>query len=295
MSDPIGLETLTSMFGARMEVGIQLRAEMTEIELMKHRAKVKQQVRTCHQCHLVEAEKCDGPVPMSSPETGGKAKVLVIGEAPGNVENKRGKPFVGPAGKLMRSMMEKAGFDLDEVAWCNVVSCWPVREPPTPKLDEMVACRGNLRDQVVASGSLYVVLAGGIATQAWRGDLKVSDVHGRVFLWGQTWVVMPVFHPAAILRDTTKKAPTIRDLEKFYRVVDGDLGLGGLEVKCVKCGEDVVHYDRDGVAFCERHWFKYGNQWKEELKRWSNDQIVKVKRGPGKRATVLIEGQGTMV
>lgn len=232
---------------------------------------------------------------MSAPETGGKAQVLVIGEAPGEQENKRGKPFVGPAGKLMRSMMEKSGFDLDEVAWCNTVSCWPSREPPTPKGDEMIACRGNLRDQVVASGATYVVLAGGIATQAWRSDLKVSDVHGRVFIWGGMWIVMPVYHPAAILRDSTKKQPTIKDLEKFSRIVLADIGLEALGVQCVKCGEGVDHYDPDGVPFCERHWFKYGNQWKEELKRWSNDKVVKVKRGVGKRATVLIEGQGTMV
>lgn len=278
-----------------MEVGLQLRAEMTELELMRHRAKVRAQVRQCKGCHLVEGKGCDGPVPMSSPETGGKATVLVIGEAPGVQENKRGRPFIGPAGKLMRSMMEKAGFDLDEVAWANVVSCWPEREPPTPKMDEMVACRGNLRDQVVASGALYVVLAGGIATQSWRGDLKVSDVHGRVFLWGQTWVVMPVFHPAAILRDTTKKQPTIRNLEQFHNIVSHGMVLEGLGITCIKCGDDVDHYDPDGVPFCQRHWFKYGNQWKEEMKRWSNEKVVKVKRGPGKRATVLIDGQGTMV
>lgn len=297
MSDPtdptIQSSTVAALFGAKMEVGLQLRAEMTPPELIRARAKAKQQVRKCKGCHL--SEKCAGPVPMAGPVSSGQAKVLIVGEAPGKAEDKRGVPFIGPAGKLMRAMLSKAGFDLDEVAWCNVVSCYPMREPPTPKFDEQTACRSNLRDQVVASGALYVVLAGGIATQAWRSDLKVSDVHGHVFLWGGMWVVMPVFHPAAILRDQTKKAPTIKDLEKFHKVVDGDVVLDALGTVCVKCGEGVVHYDPDGVPFCERHWFKYGNQWKVELGRWRNDKAVKVRRGPGKKATVLIEGQGVMV
>lgn len=291
MSDPIDLAT---MFNAKMEVGLQLRANLTLLDLAKARAMTRQRVRTCKKCPL--HEKCAGPVPMAGPEAGGPAKTIVIGEAPGRQEDSKGVPFIGPAGKLMKAMMSQSGFDMNTVAWCNTVSCWPTREPPTPKREEMVECRGNLRDQVVASGALYCVLAGGIATQAWRSDLKVSDVHGRVFLWGQMWIVMPVFHPAAILRDQTKKKPTMIDLERFARVVNEDQGLAALEVKCVKCGEDVSHYDPDGVAFCERHWLKYGMQWKEELKKWSNERVVqKVKRGYGKKATVMREGQETML
>lgn len=219
--------------------------------------------------------------------------MAIIGEAPGRQEDSRGEPFVGPAGKLLKAMMRQAEFDVDDVAWMNVVSCWPTREPPTPKKEEQIACRNNLRDQVVASGALYVLLVGGIATRAWRGDLTVSDVHGRCFIWGGMWVVMPVYHPAAILRDATKKKPTQNDLEKYARVVHEDQGLGALEVKCVKCGEDVDHYDPDGVAFCQRHWLKYGMQWKIEMGKWSNERVVKVKRGPGKRATVMCDGQET--
>lgn len=292
MSEPVDLAAL---FGAKMEVGLQIRTEITDGELAKERARVKRQVKTCTRCPLSQNPGCTGPVPMDVPP-GIKAKVLVVGEAPGKVEDKRGRPFVGPAGRMMRAMMERSGFDLEEVGWCNVVSCWPTREPPTPTVREMQDCRGNLRDQVVASGSLYVVLAGGIATQSWRGDLKVSDVHGKVFLWGGTWVVMPVFHPAAVLRDVNKKKPTLDDLEKFAGMVARGEVLDALEARCVKCGEGVEHYDPDGVGFCGRHWMKYGNEWKVQMGKWSNDGkgVVKVKRGVGKKATVLIEGQGVL-
>lgn len=284
------VDSVASLFGARMEVGLQLRATTSNMELAKERVKVKMKVKGCRECEL--SQKCDGPVPIAGPESGGAARVVVIGEAPGVVENKRGRPFVGPAGKLQRAMMEQAGFDLDEVAWLNTISCWPTREPPTPNRGEMMACRGNLRDQVVASGGLYVLLVGGIATSAWRGDLKVSDVHGQCFIWGGMWIVMPVMHPAAVLRNQLLKAPTISDLTRFAEIVKGDVGLAALGVTCVKCGEDVDHYDPDGVGFCSRHWMKYGNQWKEELKKWSNEKVaMKVKRGPGKKATVMRDGQ----
>jgi DNA polymerase len=222
----------------------------------------------------------------------------VVGEAPGATEDERNEPFVGPAGKLMQALMAGAGFDLDGVAWCNTVSCWPRREPPTPSQKEMEACRGNLRDQVVASGATYVVLAGGIATSAWRSDLKVSAVHGQVFLWGRMWVVMPVFHPAAILRDRTKKKPTMEDLQRFSELVHQDRGLQALGQKCVRCGETMAHYDPDGVAYCERHWYQHGDTWKVEWSRWSNDKaevVSKRTRGGGKKKVALIEGQGTMV
>jgi uracil-DNA glycosylase len=289
---------LQSAFGAKLEVGVQLRSEMSPLELAKHRARTKLLVKTCAKCGL--SQTCKSPVPMELP-SGIGAKVLVIGEAPGKREDELTRPFVGPAGKLMKAMLNEAGFDVSEVGFCNTVSCWPMREPPTPTVKEMTACRGNLRDQVVSSGSTYILLAGGVATSAWRGDLKVSDVHGQVFLWGRIWVVMPVFHPAAILRDVGKKQTTIEDLKRFNQVVESGRVIEALGTVCVKCTEQVAHYDPDGVPYCDRHWLRYGGQWKREMGRWNNDRVKKIKRVLVKgKASVgkgvpLIEGQGTIV
>jgi hypothetical protein len=176
-------------------------------------------------------------------------------------------------------MLGEAGFDLDHVAFCNTVSCWPKRDPATPTKKEMQLCRANLRDQVVASGATYIVLAGGVATQAWRSDLKVTDVHGRVFVWGNSWIIMPIYHPAAILRDPMKRAPTRLDLARFAEVVSGDEGLEALGTKCIKCLEYVDHYDPDGVPWCTRHWARHGGQWKKEWSRWSNDKAAGLRPG----------------
>ena len=256
--------------GAKMEVGIQLRAELAPVDWLRTRAATKRRVKECQRCELFEF--CEGPVPMRGPVDGVTAEVLVLGEAPGKQEDEQGLPFVGPAGKLMSALLTEVGFDLDRVAWANVISCLPNRTPPTPMVKEMKACRVNLRDQVVASGATYIVLAGSVATQSWRGDLKVSDVHGQVFLWGGTWVVMPVWHPAAALRDVLKKAPLKRDLRWFREVVTNDYGLRALGMNCVKCHHAVNHYDPDGVPYCRTHWQRYGNQWKKEWRQWDNDK-----------------------
>lgn len=200
---------------------------------------------------------------------------------------------------MMRAMMNESGWDVagGEVAFANVVSCWPEREPPTPRMDEMVACRNNLRDQVVASGCRFVVLAGGIATSAWRGDLKVSDdrVRGNVYLWGKgQWIVMPVWHPAAVLRDRGKKAEVIRHLERFALMSRGgnlDMWMSGNGV-CVKCGDVADEWDVDGVGFCAWHWVKYGEQWKREWAKWSNDKATVEIRGhgvDGKKRKVVVD------
>ena len=292
MSDPtVSMEEIASAFGARVEVGIQLRAETPLLELMKHRARTKQQIRTCVNCGL--RDQCKSPVPMEAPRGTG-VKILAIGEAPGKREDELGRPFVGPAGKMLKGLLSNAGFDPWEMAFCNTISCYPNREPPTPNMKEMIACRGNLRDQVVSSGATYVLLVGGVATSAWRSDMKVSEVHGQLFIWGGIWLVMPIYHPAAILRDVTKKDPTIDDLKRFREIVEGDLGTAGLGVKCVRCGGKVDHYDPDGVPYCDRHWLRYGNQWKVEMKRWSNEKVM-VKRRKGKSAVALIEGQQTIL
>ena len=262
---------MSDELGAKMEVGIQLRAELSNQDLRREQIKTRVKVKACTQCPLHEG--CAGPAPMAALPCG-RAELLVVGEAPGAKEDELGRPFVGPAGRLLRAMLSEAGFDLDQVAFCNVVSCYPRRDNVAPSRQEMTACRANLRDQVVASGATYIVLAGSVATQSWRSDLRLSDIHGQVFLWGNSWVIMPIFHPAAILRDRMKKVPTQTDLNTYFEVVAEDKGLTALGVHCVKCHDDVSHYDPDGVPWCERHWMRHGGQWKREWAKWSNDKAA---------------------
>jgi uracil-DNA glycosylase family 4 len=207
----------------------------------------------------------------------------VIGEAPGREETSRLIPFIGPSGKLLRGLMrEIMGVHGEEVGWANVVSCWPNEggkgnRTVTPGLIHQAACRGNLMEQVENIGSPFVLLVGGVALNAFRGDLQISSVHGQVYVWEGKWIVMPVYHPAFVLRERSNLPVLKADLGKWAEIVcKGTDPLDLLGIVCVKCPDTITHYDPDGVPWCKRHWEKWGGQWLKERRRWDKrDGIVR--------------------
>lgn len=205
----------------------------------------------------------------------------IIGEAPGKEEDKLGRPFIGPSGKKLRGMLIKAGIWPEEIAWMNAASCWPSKNGTThaPNTSQVIACHGNLVAQLEASGSPFVLLVGGTAMSLWRGDLQISVVHGGVFIWQGKWVVMPIYHPAAILRNPGLSRPTQDDLVKWAGVIRNELSLvRALGTRCIKCVDWADHHDPDGVPWCERHWGKWGGQWRKERDKWKPKDTVKTRR-----------------
>lgn len=162
----------------------------------KERERVREQVISCHRCTL--RTTCTAPVPFRG-RSG--AEIAVVGEAPGKDEDAVGRPFVGKSGRLLDVMLREAGFE----DWfiCNTNNCRPPGNR-TPREDEVAACKKNLWDQLVVGGTRLVLLAGAVATRAVLGDkAKVTALAGQVFRVeerGIEWVVVPTFHPAAMLR-----------------------------------------------------------------------------------------------
>lgn len=226
---------------------------------VKDREVVRGRVRNCQSCPLFDLHS--GPVPYAYPVGPEHPKLCVVGEAPGNMEDRRGEPFVGKSGTLLRTKLRKAGFTSTDVAYANTISCRPTSgdyrtaKDRTPTHDECVACRGNLFDQLGALRAGYVLLAGQTATQAFRPDLKIGRNHGRVYVWEQEWVVVITYHPSAALRN--------RDMERIFH---DDIGLMRLLCKgeidpadlvsewCTYCGEMAEFYDPNLAGFCEAHW-----------------------------------------
>lgn len=247
------------------------------------RAKEWIRVKGCRACGL--ADGCGGPVPFSYPEfaTGSSAPFAVIGEGPGPDEDRLGRPFVGRSGRLLRAMMAEAG--LPEPAFVNVVSCFPnnhgrVQEPTKAEIE---ACRGNLLSQIEAVGAPLLLLVGAKAVHSWRPDLSVTETRGQMYVWMRRWAVMPVMHPAALLRHPSdaRKREMADDLAKFREVVSGEVdALWRLGDQCIKCGGWVTHYDEEGVPWCQKHW----DQFKVHVK--------KAQQRLGKKG---IPGQGTMI
>jgi DNA polymerase len=134
------------------------------------------------------------------------AKLMIIGEGPGQQEDESGIPFVGRAGKLLDKILEAGNIDRKtETFICNIVKCRPPgNRVPTP--DEAAACRPYLEAQIEFVQPKLILLAGATAVQH---ILKVKDpisrIRGKWFDYKNGARVMPVFHPSYLLRNDSRE------------------------------------------------------------------------------------------
>ncbi len=142
-----------------------------------------------------------------------QAKLMFIGEGPGADEDRLGEPFVGRAGKLMNLAFETVGIERNEVYIANVVKCRPPGNR-NPEEDEAVACLDYLRNQVILVQPEIIVLLGSVALKNILGkEYGITASKGK-WLEKKGIKYMPTWHPAALLRDETKKIDFIKDLQK---------------------------------------------------------------------------------
>ena len=141
-----------------------------------------------------------------------EAEVLFIGEGPGANEDEQGLPFVGAAGKLLDDMLEMIGLARESVYITNIVKCRPPRTRD-PLNTEKDACIGYLRRQVALMRPKIIVCLGRIAAmELIKPDFKITREHGQ-FMEKSGVLMTALYHPAALLRDGTKKPETFVDLK----------------------------------------------------------------------------------
>jgi uracil-DNA glycosylase family 4 len=141
-----------------------------------------------------------------------KARVMFIGEGPGAEEDRTGRPFVGQAGQLLDRMIFAMGFERDEVYIANVVKCRPPGNRD-PKDDEVVACAPYLDRQIELIGPEVIVALGKPASLRLTGTNKpMGALRGRWLSYRGT-PLMPVFHPAYLLRKPKAKREAWEDLK----------------------------------------------------------------------------------
>ena len=133
------------------------------------------------------------------------AKVLFIGEGPGENEDLQGEPFVGRAGKLLDKMLEAVDLSRDKNIYIgNMVKCRPPQNRD-PKPEETELCIDWLRNQVKLMRPKIIVCLGRIsAAKLIKPDIKITKEHGMWFEKNGTFM-MAMLHPAALLRDPRKK------------------------------------------------------------------------------------------
>lgn len=148
------------------------------------------------------------------------AKVLMIGEAPGENEDLQAKAFVGRAGQLLDELMKDIGFDTNRDSLIiNVVKCRPP-ENRSPKQEEVNACNPFLKKQVVLVKPKVILLLGAVALKHLIQDKKEFSMEreaGTFFEHSDFPGVqfMVLYHPAFILRDPRKKPMMVEHLQRF--------------------------------------------------------------------------------
>ena len=128
------------------------------------------------------------------------AELMFIGEAPGANEDQQGLPFVGRAGQLLDELLAEIGLSRPEVFVANVLKCRPPNNRD-PMPDEIGCCEVYLREQIEGIRPKLIVLLGRFATQYFLPDATMGSARGQPFQAGP-WLILPVYHPAAALRNS---------------------------------------------------------------------------------------------
>ena len=140
------------------------------------------------------------------------ARILFVGEGPGEQEDLQGEPFVGAAGKLLDDMLSIIDLSREENVYiANIVKCRPPRNRD-PEEEEQNACFGYLQEQIRLVGPKIIVCLGRIAAKKLISeDFRITRQHGT---WRQKdgiWYTA-IYHPSALLRDLSKRPETFEDL-----------------------------------------------------------------------------------
>ena len=170
------------------------------------------QIRVCPKCGLSQSRT--NAVPGEGPED---AEIMFIGEGPGFHEDRQGRPFVGAAGQYLDELLGLIGMDRQKVYITNVVKCRPPQNrDPFP--NEMDACRPYLDRQIELIKPKVIITISRFAMGRWFPDKKISEIHGKPKRFGDL-VVIPMYHPAAALHQSSLKATLAADFKRVPQIL----------------------------------------------------------------------------
>lgn len=150
------------------------------------------------------------------------ADLVLVGEGPGAEEDRRGEPFVGPAGQLLDAMLAAIGRSRESGVYiCNIVKCRPPGNRD-PRPDEVAACAPYLERQLALLQPKVIVGLGRVAAQCLLAtNSPLARLRGRVHNYGEPAVpVWVTYHPAYLLRSPAEKAKAWHDLKRIRAAVE---------------------------------------------------------------------------
>ena len=178
-------------------------------------------VQDCQGCDLyrdaTQAVFGEGPA---------KARLMLVGETPGDKEDLAGEPFVGPAGGILRKALDEAGIEVDDAYLTNAVKHFKWRPQgkrrlhQTPRVGEMNACRPWLEAEVEAVGPEAIVALGATATRSLFGPkVKVTKDRGTLLESDLADLAAVTIHPSAVLRAGEDRADAYAGLVSDLKLV----------------------------------------------------------------------------
>ncbi len=177
---------------------------------------LRQSVAACSRCSLHQT-RTQTVFGVGNPG----ADWMIVGEAPGQEEDRRGEPFVGRAGKLLDEMLLSLGLDRDSVFIANILKCRPPNNRD-PAADEAASCRSYLEQQIDFVAPKIIIAVGRIAAQhLLNTDAPVGRMRGkRHVLEDRQLPVVVTYHPAYLLRSPTQKRKVWQDLLMARQVIN---------------------------------------------------------------------------
>jgi uracil-DNA glycosylase len=192
-----------------------VKVSVPEFEALRERA------MSCRECALAET-RTNVVFGVGDLE----ARLMLVGEAPGQNEDRKGEPFVGAAGRLLDELLAGIGLNRSEVYIANVLKCRPPGNRD-PRPEEIDSCKGYLREQIRLIRPEVVVTLGNFATKLLLGtDLGITRLRGLPRTWWLGATLIPTYHPAAALRGGDRVTDSMReDFALVRQTLDTDVPI----------------------------------------------------------------------
>jgi uracil-DNA glycosylase family 4 len=198
---------LISLKGMGIESYVSQRENAMTLPLLR------KQVSKCRKCPLAATR-----TNTVFGEGSNNARLMFIGEAPGEEEDLQGKPFVGRAGKFLDQMIEKIGLRRDEVFICNVLKCRPPNNRD-PEPVEVKACKSYLLSQLELISPKIICTLGKHAYNTLLGvDEKITRIRGVLTSYNRI-KLLPTYHPAFLLRNQNRITEVWEDMERLKQLL----------------------------------------------------------------------------
>lgn len=178
--------------------------------------KVREDLGDCMRCKL-----CKTRTHIVFGEGNPQAKLMFVGEGPGEQEDLQGRPFVGRAGQLLDKIIEAIGYQRSDVYIANVVKCRPPANR-RPEPDEVASCEPFLFRQIEVIKPKVIVALGSTALQCLlHDDVKITQMRGKFVEYRGT-KLMPTYHPAFLLRNPPAKKDVWEDMKVVLKELKKD-------------------------------------------------------------------------